>query len=103
MKHRVYLCGLAVIMTIPSASAGAEDRIKTATPIKHLVVIFQENVSFDHYFGSYRIASNGSGEAPSAASETTPRSINNLLTPLDVNNNFTPLEGADLIDRKSVV
>ena len=23
----------------------------TTTPIKHLVVIFQENVSFDHYFG----------------------------------------------------
>lgn len=25
----------------------------TATPIKHVVVIFQENVSFDHYFGTY--------------------------------------------------
>ena len=99
MQHQVYLCGLAAIMTISSASAGAEDRIKTATPIKHLVVIFQENVSFDHYFGSYRIASNGSGEAPSAASETTPRRINNLLTPLDVNNNFTPLEGVDLMDK----
>ena len=23
----------------------------TATPIKHVVVIFQENQSFDHYFG----------------------------------------------------
>ena len=30
-------------------SAGAP----TATPIKHLVVIFDENVSFDHYFGTY--------------------------------------------------
>ena len=26
---------------------------KTATPIKHVVVIFDENVSFDHYFGTY--------------------------------------------------
>ena len=26
---------------------------KTATPIRHLVVVFQENVSFDHYFGTY--------------------------------------------------
>jgi phospholipase C len=26
---------------------------KTATPLEHLVVIFQENVSFDHYFGTY--------------------------------------------------
>ena len=25
----------------------------SATPIKHLVVIFDENVSFDHYFGTY--------------------------------------------------
>ena len=31
---------------------------KTATPIKHLVVIFQENVSFDHYFGTYPVAQN---------------------------------------------
>ena len=23
----------------------------TTTPIKHIVVIFQENISFDHYFG----------------------------------------------------
>jgi phospholipase C len=26
----------------------------TTTPIKHVVIIFQENVSFDHYFGTYR-------------------------------------------------
>ena len=32
----------------PSLAAGA-----TTTPIKHVVVIFQENVSFDHYFGTY--------------------------------------------------
>jgi phospholipase C len=25
---------------------------QAATPIEHLVVIFQENVSFDHYFGT---------------------------------------------------
>jgi phospholipase C len=27
---------------------------RTATPIKHVVVIYGENVSFDHYFGTYR-------------------------------------------------
>ena len=32
----------------PPAAAGG-----TYTPIKHVVVIFQENVSFDHYFGTY--------------------------------------------------
>ena len=30
----------------------------TATPIKYLVVIFDENNSFDHYFGTYPNAAN---------------------------------------------
>ena len=34
----------------------------TATPIKHLVVIFQENVSFDHYFATYPNALNPAAE-----------------------------------------
>src|SRR5271166_2521761 len=34
----------------------------TTTPIKHVVVIFQENVSFDHYFATYPIAQNPQGE-----------------------------------------
>ncbi len=33
-------------------------RNPTATPIKHLVVIFQENISFDHYFATYPNARN---------------------------------------------
>src|SRR6202047_428845 len=32
----------------------------TTTPIKHVVVIFQENVSFDHYFATYPNATNPS-------------------------------------------
>jgi phospholipase C len=32
------------------------------SPIKHLVVIYQENVSFDHYFGTYPRAANTSGQ-----------------------------------------
>jgi len=34
----------------------------TTTPIKHVVVIFQENVSFDHYFATYPSAANPAGE-----------------------------------------
>src|SRR5580704_1601519 len=30
----------------------------TTTPIQYLVVIFNENVSFDHYFGTYPNAAN---------------------------------------------
>src|ERR1700722_680825 len=45
---------------------------KTATPIKHLVVVFQENVSFDHYFGTYPHAKNPSGEPRFVAVSDTP-------------------------------
>ncbi len=48
----------------------------TTTPIKHLVVIFQENVSFDHYFGTYPKAANTSGQ-PFHAAPNTP-AVNNL-------------------------
>jgi phospholipase C len=37
------------------------DTNRTATPIKHLVVLFDENVSFDHYFGTYPYAANTDG------------------------------------------
>jgi phospholipase C len=37
------------------------DTNDTATPIKHLVVLFDENVSFDHYFGTYPYAANTGG------------------------------------------
>ena len=42
----------------------AQTTTTTATPIKHLIVIYQENVSFDHYFATYPNASNSieSGE-----------------------------------------
>ncbi|MBV9354486.1 MAG: alkaline phosphatase family protein [Chloroflexi bacterium] len=55
----------------------------TATPIKHLVVVFQENVSFDHYFGTYPKATNPAGEPQFHASPDTPtvNGLNdNLLT-----------------------
>jgi hypothetical protein len=44
----------------------------TATPIEYLIIIFQENVSFDHYFGSYSHAENLDGEIPFYASSNTP-------------------------------
>ena len=50
----------------------------TKTPIKHVVVIFQENISFDHYFATYPYATNPKGEPRSIAKADTPR-VNNLL------------------------
>src|SRR6201987_5195039 len=37
-------------------------RGSTSTPIKHLVVLFDENVSFDHYFGTYPDAADTPGD-----------------------------------------
>src|SRR5579862_3455705 len=47
------------------------------TPIKHLVVIFQENISFDHYFGTYPVAANPEGQPSFTALPNTP-SVNGL-------------------------
>jgi len=35
------------------SAANADEGYRTNTPIKHVVAIFQENISFDHYFGTY--------------------------------------------------
>jgi phospholipase C len=54
--------GLAAMVGVTGAGgAGAHGRPTPRTPIEHLVVIFQENVSFDHYFGTYPTAANTSG------------------------------------------
>ncbi len=51
---RFVLIGLGLLFFASGrAFAGPDGVGSTATPIKHLVVIFQENVSFDHYFGTY--------------------------------------------------
>jgi phospholipase C len=57
----------------------------TATPIKHMVVIFQENRSFDHYFGTYPHAKNPPGEPKFKAFADTP-SVNGLNHELLTNN-----------------
>lgn len=69
----------AAITLLPAASAfaGDNDDFPTATPIKHIVVIFQENVSFDHYFGTYPHATNPAGEPAFHAKDDTPR-VNSL-------------------------
>jgi phospholipase C len=64
---------------------GAIANERTATPIGHVVVIFQENNSFDHYFATYPFAENPPGEIAFFARPGTP-SINGLIGPLLTNN-----------------
>jgi len=69
-----------IAMTAVTSAVGRVDRSRghrsasaarsTATPIKHVVVIFQENVSFDHYFGTYPYAANTDGQSFTAAPGT---------------------------------
>ena len=62
----------------------------TTTPIEHVVIIFQENISFDHYFGTYPRAANPPGEPHFRAAEGTP-AVNGLLgTLLRHNPNSAP-------------
>ncbi|MGC2199657.1 MAG: alkaline phosphatase family protein [Stellaceae bacterium] len=70
------LAGTAVAETSQPLDSGQS---QTATPIQHLVVIFQENVSFDHYFATYPVALNSPGEPYFRASDDTP-SVNGLGT-----------------------
>jgi phospholipase C len=56
----------------------------TSTPIKHVVVLFDENESFDHYFGTYPDATNTDG-SPFHAKPGTPKV--NGLTPSLLDNN----------------
>ena len=56
-----------------------------ATPIRRLVVLFQENVSFDHYFATYPDAENKPGETPFVPRAGTP-TINGLKETLLAHN-----------------
>src|SRR5450759_2482198 len=65
---------------LPAVALGGDIRSAasaTTTPVKHLVVIFQENVSFDHYFATYPRASNPAGEPRFTGQPGTP-SVNGL-------------------------
>src|SRR5215469_4403553 len=88
---------LAVTSPIALAGNGQEEGKSAAaaksgvTPIKHLVVIFQENVSFDHYFGTYPNAANPPNEPHFKAAAGTPN-VNGLTAGLLTNNpNLNPL------------
>jgi phospholipase C len=72
-----------------TASRTLYDHTRTATPIKHLVVIFDENESFDHYFGTYPYAANTDG-TPFVAKPGTPH-VNGLYSELTSSGPIGPL------------
>ena len=79
--------GAAPLLAAPNGES-------TATPIQHLVVVFQENVSFDHYFGTYPTASNPAGEPPFHARRGTPTVNGYTAALLNNNPNLNTANGA---------
>jgi phospholipase C len=88
IRRVVAALATAALLLTPGASFAGDGsgNNKTTTPIKHVVVIFQENVSFDHYFGTYPHAFNLPGEVPFHAKENTPESNTLLSSGLITNN-----------------
>ena len=63
----------------------ADQDFKTTTPVKHVVIVFNENISFDHYFATYPNAANPAGEPQFNGRDDTP-SVNGLTAGLLTNN-----------------
>ena len=73
------VCSLIAVYTmhptIQQAQAltpGTANTTITTTPIRHLVVIYPENIAFDHYFATYPNAENLPGEPHFSALPNTP-------------------------------
>jgi hypothetical protein len=93
----------AILSTVPAFADEGERDAKTATPIRHVVVIIQENRTFDNYFGTYPKAANIPGEqswigvpAPKfTARDDTPK-VNGLTPELLKNNPNRSLTGGPM-------
>ena len=85
MRGTKLLARSLCVLAIGALCAGAAAAGTAATPIQHVVVIFQENVSFDHYFASYPNAANPAGEPQFFAQPGTP-TVNGLTGALLTNN-----------------
>lgn len=67
--------------------------VKAATPIKHLVVIFDENISFDHYFATYPKAQPNLDGSVYFGKPKDDTPLVNGLTPMLLTNNPNLLTG----------
>ncbi|MFJ6211759.1 phospholipase C [Streptomyces sp. NPDC092296] len=90
----VLLAALAAAGTAAAAPAAGGGRpTPTRSPIRHLVVIYDENVSFDHYFATYPHAANTDG-TPFHADPDIPHAANTATAP-----RADTLESAGLLKR----
>ncbi|GBD56174.1 phospholipase C [Gluconobacter wancherniae] len=92
-SQRLLLASSLLTVSVTALPACATPT-KTATPVRHLVVLYNENVSFDHYFGTYPKAANPVGEPAFNAKPDTP-AANTLASAgmLTSNPNTNPQNG----------
>jgi phospholipase C len=81
-------CGQGTVSTPPgNGNANTTPTPPPPTPttasavIKHIVIIYGENISFDHYFGTYPNALNNPGGTPFTAATGTPIPNNYVSNP----------------------
>jgi phospholipase C len=84
-KAPVFASFLQVSFVATGFTLLAQTSDATTTPIKHLVVIVQENTSFDHYFATYPRALNPPGEPRFVPRPGTP-AVNGLNAALLTSN-----------------
>ena len=63
-------CSERPLPTPRPARLARPDPARRSTPIQHIVVCFQENHSFDHYFGSFSGLPAGSASRRTSPSQT---------------------------------
>lgn len=74
LNKQISLLSCAFLMVAAEGMPlNAQDLDVAKKEIRHVVVLFQENVSFDHYFGTYPSALNPTGEPSFSALPGTPK------------------------------
>jgi phospholipase C len=85
MRRRTWLGGIACVLAATTLAGCSNDDRASEGTVEHLVVIYQENKSFDGYFGIYPNAQNPPGEPQFVAKPGTP-SVNGLTETLLLHN-----------------
>src|SRR5579875_3858794 len=97
------LASLSLVPALVLVGCGTDTPLPTAIQattsakaIQHVVVIFGENISFDHYFGTYPNALNLSGETQFSAVSGTAVPDNYVKNPalLTANPNLSTANGS---------
>ena len=84
LTSSLFLSGCSTGSSQPASTAPAPTVVTPTTAsaaIKHVVVIFGENISFDHYFGTYPNAANPPGEPQFTAATGTSTPNNYISNP----------------------